>query len=187
MEVETQRNFNWVWKTLSSGRFLNEFKPLCEWLLLAIVAEEEREWSFMCFEIVFMLFKYDTNLYLLIILLSYFLLIAKIGCSKTSTIMIVYCHNKSIFEENFQSSINPTFVIQNYNNGIKESMIDPFFVERQRKDTIYVRWKHPRHGWLKLNIDGPCKGNWEIGECGGLFCYNIWVIYHFFFFFILVF
>jgi len=40
----------------------------------------------------------------------------------------------------------------------------------QHKEIIYIGWKRPPKGWIKLNSDGACKGNNETLGCGGLFC-----------------
>jgi len=37
------------------------------------------------------------------------------------------------------------------------------------KETIYIGWKNPPEGWIKLNSDGACKGSGEYSGCGGLF------------------
>ncbi|MCI88500.1 ribonuclease H protein, partial [Trifolium medium] len=37
------------------------------------------------------------------------------------------------------------------------------------KDTVYIGWKRPGEGWVKLNNDGACKNRGEIAGCGGLF------------------
>ena len=33
---------------------------------------------------------------------------------------------------------------------------------------MYIGWKRPLDGWVKLNCDGACKGNGELVGCGGL-------------------
>jgi ribonuclease HI len=35
--------------------------------------------------------------------------------------------------------------------------------------TIYIGWRRPLEGWIKLNSDGACKGNNDISGCGGIF------------------
>jgi len=37
------------------------------------------------------------------------------------------------------------------------------------KDTIYIGWKRPQEGWIKLNSDGACKDLGHISGCGGIF------------------
>jgi ribonuclease HI len=38
----------------------------------------------------------------------------------------------------------------------------------QRIDTIYIGWKCPREGWIKLNCDGAHKSSINLSGCGGL-------------------
>jgi hypothetical protein len=40
----------------------------------------------------------------------------------------------------------------------------------KKKEMIYIGWKKPLEGWIKLNIDGACKRGGESSGCGGLFC-----------------
>lgn len=37
------------------------------------------------------------------------------------------------------------------------------------KDTIYIGWKRPREGWIKLNSDDACKDMDHIFGFGGIF------------------
>ena len=39
----------------------------------------------------------------------------------------------------------------------------------QRK-TVYIEWKRPSNGWVKVNCDGACKGKGELAGCGGILC-----------------
>lgn len=34
---------------------------------------------------------------------------------------------------------------------------------------MYIGWKRPVDGWVKLNSDGACKGNREFAGCDRLF------------------
>jgi len=77
--------------------------------------------------------------------------------------------NKSIFEEGFQRPTNPAYVIQNYIRFIEESSQNHLQINPQHKETVYIGWKMPVDGWVKLNCDGACKGNGELVGCGGLF------------------
>jgi len=36
-------------------------------------------------------------------------------------------------------------------------------------DTIFVGWKIPQEGWVKLNCDGAYKDSSGLAGCGGLF------------------
>ncbi|MCI18492.1 non-LTR retroelement reverse transcriptase [Trifolium medium] len=38
----------------------------------------------------------------------------------------------------------------------------------QRADTIYIGWKCPHEGWIKLNCDGAHKSLVNLSGCGGL-------------------
>jgi len=37
------------------------------------------------------------------------------------------------------------------------------------KNTIYIGWKRPQEGWIKLNSDGACRDLGHIFGCGGIF------------------
>lgn len=45
-------------------------------------------------------------------------------------------------------------------------------MERMRldisKQTIYVSWYSPQHGWMCLNIDDYTKMNRQVVDCGGV-------------------
>jgi len=47
------------------------------------------------------------------------------------------------------------------------SLIKP--KETKLKETIYIGWKRPEEGWVKLNSDDACKDRGAIVGCGGLF------------------
>jgi ribonuclease HI len=76
--------------------------------------------------------------------------------------------NKTIFEEGFQRPDNPTYVIQNFIKAIEEVAQDRVQKNPHHKEIVYIGWKRPLDGWVKLNCDGACKGNGELAGCGGL-------------------
>jgi hypothetical protein len=39
----------------------------------------------------------------------------------------------------------------------------------QHMDTIYIGWKRPLVGWIKLNCDGDYKKSVDLGGCGELY------------------
>ncbi|RHN70125.1 putative ribonuclease H-like domain-containing protein [Medicago truncatula] len=39
-----------------------------------------------------------------------------------------------------------------------------------QKDTIFIGWKWPQDGWVKLNCDGAHKNSINLSGCGGLLC-----------------
>lgn len=39
---------------------------------------------------------------------------------------------------------------------------------KRKREEKYIRWTHPREGWLKLNTDGASKGNPGNAGAGGL-------------------
>lgn len=77
--------------------------------------------------------------------------------------------NKAIFEDNFQQLNNPVLVIQNFVQKIDLCSNQRLHRNFPMKETIYIGWKKPPKGWIKLNSDGACKGIGEYSGCGGLF------------------
>jgi len=41
-------------------------------------------------------------------------------------------------------------------------------LQPQHTDTIFIGWKTPREGWVKLNCDGAHKSSSSLSGCGGL-------------------
>jgi len=68
--------------------------------------------------------------------------------------------NNAIFEENFQQPNNLVLAIQNFARKIDFCSNQPPHHNIQIKETIYIGWKKPPEGWIKLNID-DCKGSGE--------------------------
>jgi len=48
------------------------------------------------------------------------------------------------------------------------ALLNRFHRNIQPKETIYIGWKRPPNGWMKLNNDGTCKGGGEFVGCGSL-------------------
>ncbi|MCI69798.1 ribonuclease H protein, partial [Trifolium medium] len=38
----------------------------------------------------------------------------------------------------------------------------------QQRDTVFIGWKQPQEGWIKLNCDGAHKSSINLSGCGGL-------------------
>jgi len=41
-------------------------------------------------------------------------------------------------------------------------------MDTRHTKTIYIGWKYPQKGWVKLTCDGACKENGDLSGCGGL-------------------
>ena len=41
-------------------------------------------------------------------------------------------------------------------------------MDLRHTETIYIGWKYPQVGWIKLNCDGACKENGDCSGCRGL-------------------
>ncbi|KAK2367430.1 heat shock 70 kDa protein [Trifolium repens] len=76
--------------------------------------------------------------------------------------------NKRIFEEGFQRPINPIKVILKMAMKIGGCKQTHWVGWPQRTDTIYISWKCPREGWIKLNCDRAHKSSINLSGCGGL-------------------
>jgi len=75
--------------------------------------------------------------------------------------------NKTIFEDDFQHQIDPTFKILKMVEDIEKYTQDPLNIHQS--DTIFIGWKRPREGWIKINCDGAYKNHLDLAGCGELF------------------
>ncbi|KAK2441944.1 TMV resistance protein N [Trifolium repens] len=75
--------------------------------------------------------------------------------------------NKTIFEDDFQRPNDPTYVIIKMVEDIDMCIHHPLNIRHY--DTIFIGWKRPREGWIKLNCDGAYKDSLGLAGCGGLF------------------
>ncbi|MCH97348.1 ribonuclease H protein, partial [Trifolium medium] len=92
---------------------------------------------------------------------------------KWITLFMVACwhlwmwRNKNIFEEDFQRSTDPIVKILKMVDDIDNYTRHPLNI--RRCDTIFIGWKRPQEGWIKLNCDGALKNSLGLAGCGGLF------------------
>ena len=90
------------------------------------------------------------------------------------TIFMVACwylwkwRNKNIFEEDFQRPNNPTNVILKMTMEIDSCEQTHVTGWTHQKDTLFIGWKWPRDGWVKLNCDGAQKSSINLSGCGDL-------------------
>ncbi|GAU49093.1 hypothetical protein TSUD_137780 [Trifolium subterraneum] len=88
-----------------------------------------------------------------------------------STFMVACWHlwtwrNKSIFEEGFQRPHEPTFATLKVAKEIEGCSQDTG--SNRKSDTIYIGWKIPQEGWIKLNCDGSQNDRVGLAGRGGL-------------------
>jgi len=57
------------------------------------------------------------------------------------------------------------------------ALLNNFTVKFNIKETIYIGWKKPHDGWIKLKCDCACDGVVEPVGCSRLFCnsYGRWI------------
>ena len=77
--------------------------------------------------------------------------------------------NKTIFEVDFQRPYNPNILIQRFVRDIEDYNLEHLHRGSKVKDIIYIGWKRPHEGWIKLNSDAACKDLRHIFSCGGIF------------------
>jgi len=76
--------------------------------------------------------------------------------------------NKSIFEEEFHCPFNPIDVILKMATEIDNCKQRQISGWAQHTNTIFIGWKTPQEGWVKLNYDGAHKSAVCLSGCGGL-------------------
>jgi len=76
--------------------------------------------------------------------------------------------NKSIFEEEFHRPFNPIDVILKMAIEIDNCEQTHVTGWPQLTETIFIGWKTPQEGWVKLNCDGAHKSLVNLSGCGGL-------------------
>ena len=78
--------------------------------------------------------------------------------------------NKTIFEADFIRPNNSISFIRIFVQDIEDYNLEHLHIGPKLKDIIYIGWKWPREGWIKLNGVAVCKDMGDISSCGGLFC-----------------
>ncbi|GAU47272.1 hypothetical protein TSUD_280950 [Trifolium subterraneum] len=76
--------------------------------------------------------------------------------------------NKSIFDEDFRRPSNPILVILKMVRDIDSCKHNQLIGRQRKNDTIFVGWKQPLEGWIKLNCDGAYKESLDLAGCRGL-------------------
>jgi hypothetical protein len=74
--------------------------------------------------------------------------------------------NKTIFEKDFQHPTNATYTILKMAKDIGNYTHHP--LNPCQCDTIFIGWKRPQEGWVKLNCDVSYKDSLGHAGCGGL-------------------
>jgi ribonuclease HI len=90
------------------------------------------------------------------------------------TIFLVACRymwkwrNKFIFDEDFRRPSNPTHVNLKMAMNIDSCEHNHLIRGQRKKDTVFIGWKRPPEGWIKLNCDGAYKESVDLAGCDGL-------------------
>jgi ribonuclease HI len=78
-----------------------------------------------------------------------------------------YWRNKELYDDSFMRPASPINhvlkLVKDYKNADKVSRV----VTSSHREMVFVGWKPPPNGWVKLNSDGSCKDN-GIAGCGGI-------------------
>jgi hypothetical protein len=74
--------------------------------------------------------------------------------------------NKTIFEKDIQHPTNATYTILKMAKDIGNYTHHP--LNPCQCDTIFIGWKRPQEGWVKLNCDVSYKDSLGHAGCGGL-------------------
>jgi hypothetical protein len=74
--------------------------------------------------------------------------------------------NKTIFKDDFRRPTDPTYAILKMVEDIDNYSHHP--LKTHQYDTIFIGWKRPQEGWVKLNCDGAYKDSLGLAGCGGL-------------------
>jgi len=75
--------------------------------------------------------------------------------------------NKTIFEDDFRRPSNPTYTILKIVEVVDNYSHYP--LKTHQYGTIFIAWKRPQEGWIKLDCNGACKDSLDLAGCGGLF------------------
>ncbi|MCH88188.1 non-LTR retroelement reverse transcriptase, partial [Trifolium medium] len=76
--------------------------------------------------------------------------------------------NKFIFYEDFRRPSNPIHVILKMAWDIDSSEHNHLNRGQRKKDIIFIGWKRPPEGLIKLNYDGDYKESVDLAGCDGL-------------------
>lgn len=90
-----------------------------------------------------------------------------------SVFMVTYwylwtCRNKSIFEAGFHRPTNPTQMTLKMTNEINSCEQRHMTGQPHQKDTIFIGWKQPPEGCVKLNCDDAYKSSIHLLGCMGI-------------------
>ncbi|CAJ2642097.1 unnamed protein product [Trifolium pratense] len=165
--IASKPSFGWL-HIGASLLIFEEVDGVVEYLLLARVVGMKTRLSFMCFVTAFRQLRdwIFNNIYR-----------KEVGTSiyRWQTTIMTTCwylwkwRNKTIFDADFRRPNNPTVLIQRFIKDVEYSTMKSLHIGPKLKDTIYIGWKRPGEGWVKLNSDGACKNKGEVAGCGGLF------------------
>ncbi|KAK7244115.1 hypothetical protein RIF29_38933 [Crotalaria pallida] len=94
---------------------------------------------------------------------------ARRDCPKAQHLWTSLIDHENLFEFfNFdlfswiRRNLNTGWGVQDLDNRRKGNILT-------RKETIFIQWRGPLEGWVKLNTNGASKGNPGLAWCGGVF------------------